>query len=102
MKYFVCLIVIVAFVEFSSCQRGSYSGLGAVSANPAQPAQVQPAQTRTAQVPVTNNRIDSQNEVDSNFNNINRQPFDFNSLNNNWFGTVETDHNQNRRWRSVA
>lgn len=104
MKYLVCLFVIVACVEFSSCQRGSYSGMGSISANPAQPAQAQPAQARPVQVqPVTNNRIDSQNEVDSNFNNNNRQLFDVNSFpSTNWFGNVETVHHGNRRWRSVA
>lgn len=104
MKYFVCLIVIVAFVELSSCQRGSYSGMGSITANA--PAPVRPAQAAPAPAPaqVTNNRIDSQNEVDSNFNNNNRQQFDINQfpVNNNWFGNVETVHHGNRRWRSVA
>ena len=102
MKYFVCLIVFVAFVEFASSQRGSYSGMGSVSAN--RPAQVQPAQAQPAEVqPVARNRIDSQNEVDSNsLNNNNLQPFGINSFpNSNWFGNVETVHHGDRRWRSI-
>lgn len=100
MKYVVCLIVIVAFIELSSCQRGSYSGMGSVTANA--PAQTKPAQAAPAQV--TNNRIDSQNEVDSKFSNNNRLPFAINQLpvNNNWFGNVDTAHHGIRRWRSVA
>lgn len=99
MKYLVCLIVFVTFVEFSSCQRGSYSGMGSISANPAQPTQAAPAQVQ----PISNNRIDSQNDIDSNFNNNIRNPVNVNAFpNTNWFGNVETFNHGSRRWRSIA
>lgn len=83
MKYFVYLIVIVTFVEFSSCRRGSYAGTGAISANPA------PVQ------PVTNNK---QNDIDYNLNNNIRQPVNVNSIpSDSWFGNEETVYHGNRR-----
>lgn len=98
MKYFVCLIVFVTFVEFSLCQRGSYSGLGTTSAN--QATKVQPAQVQ----PMQRNRVDSHNEVDS--NDFNNQKQFGNNLypninSNNWFGNVETEHEGNRQWRTI-
>lgn len=67
MKYLLCLIVIVAFVELSSCC----------------PAQEQ------AVIQPTIQPINSQNDIDSNFNNNIRNPVNVDLPNTNEFGSLE-------------